>query len=173
MIILKKCHFPGRNDGIWPKNYEPLIESNLLTHFQSKSCTNLSESEFGQKNEHWNKNFLKIPCRRPKRRKFAKKMMILRRSPSRWPISNQKVWLISLKLNSGDKKKTTTETIIFIKIHFGGRNDGIWPKNDEPLTESYLLTHFQLKSFTNLSNTEFWHKKKQAPKRKVLKNAIS
>ena len=106
----------------------------------------------------------------PKRRKFAKKTMILRRSPSRWPISNRKVWLISLKLNSGDKKKTTTETIIFIKIHFGGRNDGIWPKNDEPLTESYLLTHFQSKICTNLCELEFWRKKKsRAPKQKFSK----
>ena len=101
--------------------------------------------------------------------------MILRRSPSRWPISNRKVWLISLKLNSGDKKKTTTETIIFIKIHFGGRNDGIWPKNDEPLTESYLLTHFQSKICTNLCELEFWRKKKKAEHRNgnFQKNAVS
>ena len=95
--------------------------------------------------------------------------MILRRSPSRWPISNRKVWLISLKLNCGDKKKTTTETIIFIKIHFGGRNDGIWPKNDEPLTESYLLNHFQSKSCTNLSKTEFGTKKETSTETKTFK----
>ena len=44
--------------------------------------------------------------------------MILRRSPSRWPISNQKVALICLKLNSDakkQKKKTNTETKIFKK----------------------------------------------------------
>ena len=34
----------------------------------------------------------------------GRKMMILRRSPSRWPISNRKVALICLKLNSSDKK---------------------------------------------------------------------
>ena len=39
-------------------------------------------------------------------------------------------------------------------------------------TGSTLLTHFQLKSCTNLSETEFWHTKKRAPKRKFLKNAI-
>ena len=67
------------------------------------------------------------------------------------------------------KKKTTTVTKILKKWHFASRNDGIWPKNDEPLTESNLLTHFQLKNCTNLSETEFWPKKKRAPKRKFLK----
>ena len=47
--LKKKCHVGGRNDGIWLKNDEPLTESNLLTHFQSKSCTNLSETEFWHK----------------------------------------------------------------------------------------------------------------------------
>ena len=48
---------------------------------------------------------------------FGRKMMILRRSRSRWPISNRKVALICLKQNSGDKK-TTTETKFFIKMPF-------------------------------------------------------
>ena len=48
-------------------------------------------------------------------------------------------------------------------------NDGIWPKNDEPLTESYLLTHFQSKSCTNLSKTEFWHTKKMSTETKIFK----
>ena len=48
--LKKKCHVRGRNDGIWLKNDEPLTESDLLTHFQSKSCTNLSETEFWHKN---------------------------------------------------------------------------------------------------------------------------
>ena len=53
----KKCSFGGWNDGIWPKNDEPLPESYLLTHFQSKSCTNFGEIEFWhKKNEHRNKN---------------------------------------------------------------------------------------------------------------------
>ena len=68
------------------------------------------------------------------------------------------------------KKKTTTEMKIFFKkCRFAGLNDGIWPKNDEPLTGSYLLTHFKSKSCTNLSETKFWHKKKRAPKRKFIK----
>ena len=71
------------------------------------------------------------------------------------------------------KKKTNTETKFWGKCHFGGRNDGIWPKNDEPLMESNLLTHFQSKNCTNLSETEFWHQKKRAPKQKFLENAIS
>ena len=52
---------------------------------------------------------------------------------------------------------------------FGGKNVGFWPKNDEPLLESYLLTHFQLKSCTNLSETEFWHKKKTSTETKIFK----
>ena len=38
--------------------------------------------------------------------------MILRGSPSHWPISNRKFALICLKLNSAAKEKTTTETKI-------------------------------------------------------------
>ena len=118
--ILKTCHFGGRNDGIWPKNDEPLTESYLLTHLQSESCTNLCELEF------WRKKTSRAP---------------------KWKLKK--------------------------KCHFEGRNDGIWPKNDEPPSESYLLTHFQSKSCTNVSETEFWNNNKRAPKRKFLKNAIS
>ena len=50
---------------------------------------------------------------------FGRKMMILPRSPSHWPISNRKVELICLKLNSSAKrKKTTTEMKIFKKMPF-------------------------------------------------------
>ena len=49
---------------------------------------------------------------------FGRKMMILQGSPSHWPISNRKVALICLKLNSGVKKKTTTETKILKKMPF-------------------------------------------------------
>ena len=96
--------------------------------------------------------------------------MIHQGSPSHWPISNRKVALICLKLNSGVKqKKRPPKRKFWKKCHFGSRNDGIWPKNDEPLTESYLLTHFQMKSFTNLSKTEFWHKKKMTTETKSFK----
>ena len=46
-------------------------------------------------------------------------------------------------------------------------------ENDEPLTESNMLTPFESKSCTNLSETEFWHKKKRELKQKFVKNAIS
>ena len=55
------------------------------------------------------------------------------------------------------------------KCHFGGRNDGIWPKNDKPLPESYLLTNFQSKSCTNLSETEFRHNKNTSTETKIFK----
>ena len=90
---------------MWPKNDDSSKESFPLTYFQSKSCTNLPETEEKK--------------RPPKQKKFQK------------------------------------------KCHFGSRNDGIWPKNDEPLTESYLLTHSQLKSCTNLREYEFWLKKNE------------
>ena len=102
----KKGNFVDRNDRIWLKNEDSPRESSPSTYFQSKSCTNLPQTEF------WR------------------------------------------------KKKKTTETKILKKMPFGGQNDGIWPKNDKPLTESHLLTHFQSKSCTNLSETEFWQKKK-------------
>ena len=91
MKIFKKFNFGVRNDRIWPKNDDSPGKCFPLTYFQSKSCTNLPQTEF------WH------------------------------------------------KKKMNTETKFWEKCHFGGRNDGIWPKNDEPLTKSYLLTHFQSK----------------------------
>ena len=78
-----------------------------------------------------------------------------------FPYFQFKSALICLKLNSGAKKKRLPKRKFLKKCHVGGRNDGIWPKNDQPLTESYLLTHFQSKSCTTLSETEFWHKKKE------------
>ena len=70
------------------------------------------------------------------------------------------------------RKKRPPKQKLKKKCHIRGRNDGIWLKNDEPLTESNLLTHFQSKSCTNLSETKFRHKKWRAPKWKIFKNAI-
>ena len=64
---------------------------------------------------------------------------------ARWPISNQKAEQICANLNSSVKKKEHRNKKFWKKCHFGGWNDGIWPKNDEPLVESYSLTHFQSK----------------------------
>ena len=47
---------------------------------------------------------------------FHRKKMILQGSPSHWPISNRKVALIFLKLNSGNNNKTSTETKILKKM---------------------------------------------------------
>ena len=55
------------------------------------------------------------------------------------------------------------------KGHFEGRNDGIWPKNDEPSVEYTSLTHFQLKSGTNLRESKFRHKLKRVPKQNFFK----
>ena len=54
------------------------------------------------------------------------------------------------------------------------RNDRIWLKSDEPLTESNLLTHFQSKSSTNLPQTKFWHQKQSDDRNENFeKNAMS
>ena len=115
----KTSCFAGRNDGIWPKNDEPLTGSYLLTHFKSKSWTNLSETEFWHKKKRAPKRkFLKNAITETATIEFGRKMMILQGSPSHWPISNRKVALICLKLNSGAKKKKSTETKIFQKMQF-------------------------------------------------------
>ena len=92
------------------------MESCSSTHFQSKCCRNLCESEFVRK---------------------------IKQAPK------QKL-----------KKK---------KSDFGGQNDGIWPNNDERPVNSCSLTHLQSKSYTNLHEYEFQHKKIQAPKGKFSK----
>ena len=62
--FFKKYHLGGRNDWLWPKNDEPLIESCSLTYFQSKICLNLRKSKFQckKRNEYQNKNFRKKYC---------------------------------------------------------------------------------------------------------------
>ena len=144
----KKCHVGGRNDGIWPKNDEPLTESYLLTLFQSKRCTNISKTEF------WHTKKTSTGT------KIFKKCHIGDRNDRIWLKNNdspgESFPLTYFKSKSctnlpqtefwRKKKKTNTETKFLEKCHFGGRNDGIWPKNDEPLSESYLLTHLQSKS---------------------------
>ena len=92
------------------------MEACSLTHFPSKSCINLCESNF------WHE------IKRATKQKFSKK-----------------------------------------KCHFWGRNDGIWPTNEEPPTESCSLTHLQSKSCTNLCEFEFWRKIKWVPKLKFFK----
>ena len=93
------------------------MESYLLTHFQSKSCTNLSETEFWHKKWRAPKwKILKNAISETETIEFGWKTMILQGSPSHWPISNRKVALIFLKLNSGTKNKTRTETKILKKM---------------------------------------------------------
>ena len=80
MKFWEKCHFGGRNDRIWPKNDEPLTESDLLTYFQSKSCTNLFELEFWRKKnkaEHRNGNFGKNAISKAETTEFGEKTMNL------------------------------------------------------------------------------------------------
>ena len=146
------------------------MESYLLTHFHSKSCTNLSETVLAhKKNEQRNVNFKTMPFRRPNDRIWLKNDD----SPTESFLLTYFQSKSSTNLPQTEfqrKKKTTNETKIFkIKCHFGVRNDGIWLKNNEPLTESYLLTHFQSISCTNLSETEFWHKQKTSTETKIFK----
>ena len=73
--FLKICHFEGWNVGIWPKNDKCPKKSCLWTHFQSKNCTNLCESEFWYKMKWATKwKFLKnMLFRRSKRLNLAEK----------------------------------------------------------------------------------------------------
>ena len=76
----------------------------------------------------WNRILAQKKERAPKRKflknaisetetiEFHWKTMNLQGSPSHWPISNRKVALICLKLNSGTKSKTSTETKILKKM---------------------------------------------------------
>ena len=72
------------------------------------------------------------------------------------------------------KRKLSTKTKIFKKkCHFGGRNDGIWLKNDESPMQSWPLTHLHLKSLTNLHESKFQRKKKKEHRNENFqKNAI-
>ena len=100
---------------------------------------------------------------------FGQKMIILLWSLARWPISNQTPTQICMNLNFSAKKKWVPKRKLSKKCHVIGRNDRIWPKNDEPPMESCLLTHFQTKNCTNLCKSEFWCKMKQASKQKFSK----
>ena len=57
------------------------------------------------------------------------------------------------------------------KCYFGGRNHRIYLKNDESFTESCSLTHFQLKSCTNLFEFEFQRKTKWTARQKFSKKS--
>ena len=69
-----------------------------------------------QKKRSTETKFLKNTISETETIEFVWKMMNLQGSPSHWPISNRKVALICLKLNSGAKNKTTTETKILKKM---------------------------------------------------------
>ena len=167
---------PFRRPKRWilAENDDPLLESYLLTHFQSKSCTNLSKTEFWhtKKTSTETKIFKKYNFRDRNDRIWLKNDD----SPGEsFPLTyfQSKSFANLPQTEFWHKKQRRPKQKFSKKCRFRGRNDGILPKKDEPLPESYLLTHFQTKSCTNLSKTEFWHKKKRALKRKFRKNAVS
>ena len=82
--IFNKCHFGDRNDTFWLKNDGSPGESFLLTYFESKSCTNLPQTEFWRKkkkNDHRNENFEKNAISEAETMEFGQKMINLFRSP--------------------------------------------------------------------------------------------
>ena len=91
--IFKKCNFGDRNDRIWLKNDDSPGESFPLTYFQSKSSTNLPQTEFWRQkqNDHRNENFEKNAMSEAETMEFGQKTMNHLRSPICWPISNRKV----------------------------------------------------------------------------------
>ena len=105
--------------------------------------------------------FLKNAVSEAETIEFSWETKILLGSPSHWPISDRKFALICLKLNSGTKKQRPPKQKFWKKMLFRRLKRWNLAENDEPHTESYLLTHFQSKSCTNLSETEFWHKKNE------------
>ena len=58
---------------MWPKNDDSSKESFPLTYFQSKSCTNLPETEEKKTTTETKKISKKMPFRKPKRRNLAEK----------------------------------------------------------------------------------------------------
>ena len=100
---------------------------------------------------------------------FGWKMINFLHSLARWPISNWKSAQICANLNSSKKQNEHRNVNFQKKCNFEGWNDGIGPKNDQPLTKSCSFTYFQSKSCINLCESEFWLKIKWAPNRKFLK----
>ena len=100
---------------------------------------------------------------------FGRKMMNLLWSPICWPISNWKVAPIWANLNFGAKKKHEHRNKNFKKYYFGVQNDGIWQINDDSMKYVDL---FQLKSWTNLSESEFWSQKTKEHRHESLKKKI-
>ena len=99
-------------------------------------------------------------------KEFGQKMMNLLQSPICWPISNWKVAPIWANLNFGAKKKHEHRNKNFKKYYFGVQNDGIWQINDDSMKYVDL---FQLKSWTNLSESEFWSQKTKEHRHESLK----
>ena len=147
----KKCHFGGRNDGIWPKNDIPLAKSHLLTHFKSKSCTNLSETEFCHKKKTSTET------------KIFKKCNFRHRNDRIW-LKNDDSPGESFPLTYFQSKSSTNlpQTEFWKKCHVGGRNDGIWPKNDQPLTQVLSVDLFPIEKLLQFKwNTILAHKKNE------------
>ena len=66
---------------MWPKNDDSSKESFPLTYFQSKSCTNLPETEEKKTTTETKKNFKKNAISEAETTEFGRKMMNLLRSP--------------------------------------------------------------------------------------------
>ena len=121
-IFEKKCHVIDRNDRIWLKNDDSPGESFPLTNFQSKSCTNLAQTEFWRKkknNNHRNENFFKkISFRRPKRWNLAEKRWTSYGVLSVDPFQIEKLDQFKWNWILAQKKKKSTEWKIFEKMPF-------------------------------------------------------
>ena len=78
-----KCNFGYRNDRISLKNDDSPGESFPLTYFQSKSSTNLRQTEFWRQkqNDNRNENFEKNAMSEAELMEFGRKMINLLRSP--------------------------------------------------------------------------------------------
>ena len=79
MKNFKKCNFGDRNYRIWLKNDDSPGESFPLTYFQSKSSTNLRQTEFWRQkqNDFRNENFEKNAISEAETMEFGQKRMNL------------------------------------------------------------------------------------------------
>ena len=78
-----KCNFGNQNDRISLKNDDSPGESFPLTYFQSKSSTNLTQTEFWRQkqNDNRNENLEKNAMSEAETMEFCRKMINLLRSP--------------------------------------------------------------------------------------------
>ena len=131
------------------KNDELPLEACSLTYFQSKSITNLRESEFWRKKKNQNKNLGKNAISEAETMEFGQKTNNLRWNPAHSPISNPKAAQIYVILNSGAKKDVLQNKNFLKNAISEAKTVEFGRKTIKPFMQSCSFMHFQSKSSTN------------------------